>query len=169
MPEVKEMPEVKDFQEIRTQQAKLAEQLTRELLQRLEPRFSEAARVKAQQAGVPAGEIDQGVLHELMRQDLFREVALSLRGFSDWLGSALWRKRLAEGRWAEEEAVPGSVRHQREGIALKYGVETDVLSLVISQFMEGKYDLPGVGRIECGSVRVDADALTRWASYYDWE
>jgi hypothetical protein len=104
-----------------------------------------------------------------MRQDLFREVALSLRGFSDWLGSTLWRKRPEHGRWAVEDGVLKSVREHRDAIALKYGVETDVLSLLIAQFMEGKYYLPGVGRIECGSVRVDADALARWASYYDWE
>ncbi len=115
------MPDLEDFQEIRAQQVKLAEQLTSELLLRLEPRFSDAAAPQGATSGRPCGEIDHGVLQELMRQDLYREVALSVRGFSDWLGSTLWRKRLEEGRWAAEEVVPRSVREQRDAIAAKYG------------------------------------------------
>ena len=99
---------------------------------------------------------------EVLRQDFLRDVMLSVRGYTDWMASRLWRKEL------QFESPIGLPKFDPEAVAQEFDIKLEVLSLVETYLASHPVTLPGLGSLEGGRITVDWEVLREWADYYDW-
>lgn len=153
---------------LRDQQFTLATEISNSMAAQLKSKFRDALERKVREAGVPEAEIDEESIDLLLTQELLRDVMLAIQGYTDWLGTQLWRRRLKAGRIAEDEPLPTCDQRSQAAIVERYPVDGELLGLVIEALHQRSSELPAVGHVDGAWIRVDAHALARWAGYYDW-
>lgn len=160
------------FEQLRAQQRATADTLRKPLQRKLEAQFRQRLGEAARKAQLDPAALDQEAARAFLEGELERDVFVALVGYSTWLATRLYQQHRDSSPALNDRQVilPECGQADLELIATEYGVEVDFLRLVMDLIhsQRGRFEVPGIGHLESGTLAPNTQALKNWANYYEW-
>lgn len=155
------------IEQAREEQAKLATQFAGVLHKHLAPKFNAELDRAIRAAAAQGMQVNLTLAAEMFREELERDVFVSLIGIADWLGSRVVRDHLHNDSQPRKVQVTLDKKHL-PSIAEKYHVDQATLALVLQHLLEKEVTLAPIGKLVDGYLQPNWDSLKKWADAYDW-
>lgn len=108
--------------------------------------------------------------HAAIAANKERDLIVIFARYADWLATVLWRQVLAGnplGNAARE--LPDISENDKDTLCVKCNVNLSVLDWLLNYLkITPSTKIPGVGRIEGGTLIPEPTAVQRWANNFRW-
>ncbi len=146
------------MQQVRGQQAVLAQELSRKLLNSYCNTELEALKTRSQE--------ERRFGKELLKQEFQDDVEEAVIGYVDWLATDFIR-RYENNNTFDPRTLPSDKEIPYNRIQEKYGASPGLVYLVSCE-MHKQETIPLIGTVQGTSIVPDKETLLKWRDLFDW-